>query len=135
MQKTLYSLPSQSAAPQEPLSDQEMEMSLPKPAGHKILIALPTVSDTYEGTAIQKVQETIQAETVTSVVALVLDVGPDAYKDRERFPSGPWCKEGDYVLVGPYKGCRFALNGQEFRVINDDSIEGVVADPRGYRRV
>lgn len=122
------------SAKQERLTDEQMEKALPKPVGHKLLLALPEVEDTYNG-VIAKVRETMQNEQVTSVVALVLDMGPDAYKDESRFPSGAWCKVGDFVLIGPYKGQRFQLNGKEFRIINDDSIEGVVADPSGYRRI
>lgn len=119
----------------EQLSEEQMEAALPVPVGHKLLIALPKVDDKYEGTSIVKVDSAKAAEQVTSVVALVLDMGPDAYKDASRFPTGAWCKVGDYVLVGPYKGVRFILCGQEYRILNDDLIEGVVADPRGYRRV
>lgn len=142
MEKVLYhlpetttSVPAQEEPKQEALTDAQLEAALPKPQGFKILISLPKVDDTYEGGLIKKVRSTVEAEQVTSVVALVLDVGPDAYQDKTRFPSGPWCKPGDYVLVGPYKGTRFILNGSEFRIIADDTVEGVVADPRGYRRV
>lgn len=117
------------------VTDAQIEEALPKPSGFKLLLALPTVEDTYEGGVIAKVKETMQNEQITSVVALVLDVGPDAYKDATRFPSGPWCKPGDYVLIGPYKGQRFSVYGREYRIINDDNVEGVVANPAGYRRI
>lgn len=117
------------------VTDEMIEAALPKPSGFKLLIALPEVEDKYEGGIIAKVRDTMQAEQMTSVVALVLDVGPDAYKDPARFPSGPWCKPGDFILIGPYKGQRFSVWGKEYRIINDDSCEGVVADPRGYRRI
>jgi len=116
------------------LSQQELEDALPKPSGHKMLVALPKVADTFDGSIIQKIDSTKNAETITSVVALVLDLGPDAYQDKERFPSGPWCKAGDYVLMRPYQGTRFHLNGQEFRIVNDDAVDGTVADPKGYNR-
>jgi co-chaperonin GroES (HSP10) len=117
------------------LTDEQMEQALPHPVGYKILVTLPKVDDKFEGTSIQKVDTTRYNEQITSVVALVLEVGPDAYQDKERYPSGPWCKVGDYVLIGPYKGQRFILNNQEFRIMNEDTIEGVVPDPRGYRRI
>jgi co-chaperonin GroES (HSP10) len=117
------------------LTEEEFEKALPKPVGWKILVALPKVDKQFEGSSLIKVDTTMHNEQVTSVVGLVLDVGPDAYSDKTRFPSGAWCKPGDYVLVGPYKGQRFILNGEEFRMMNDDSIEGVVPDPRGYRRI
>lgn len=145
MDKILYPLPyslseEQAPAPtaavkEEQLTDEQLEKALPKPVGYKILVALPKVDDKYEGTSILKVDSAIAAETVTSVVALVLEVGPDAYMDKERYPNGPWCKQGDYVLIGPYKGQRFILCGEEYRIIADDLIEAVVPDPRGYRRV
>jgi co-chaperonin GroES (HSP10) len=74
-------------------------------------------------------------EEIATVVAVVLDIGPEAYKDKAKFPSGPWCKIGDYVLIRAYAGTRFKVYGKEMRLINDDSIEGVVADPNGYSRV
>lgn len=135
MKKELPSWLEQDAQPQqEMLTDEQMEQALPRPAGHKLLLALPDVEDKHNGVII-KTRETMNNEQVTSVVALVLDMGPDAYKDETRFPSGPWCEVGNYVLIGPYKGQRFSLNGKEFRIINDDNVEGVVADPRGYRRI
>lgn len=119
----------------EELTEEQLEAALPKPAGFRLLIALPKVEDKFEGTNIIKTKEVQQHEQVTSVIALVLDMGPEAYKDEKRFPSGPWCKVGDYVIVGPYKGMRFLLGNNEYRIISDDLVEGVVADPRGYRRV
>ena len=64
----------------------------------------------------------------------MLKVGDLAYRDEEKFPTGPWCKEGDFVLIGAYRGSRFSVNGKEFVMINDDMVEGVVADPRGINR-
>jgi len=64
----------------------------------------------------------------------VVDLGPDCYTDKERFPSGPWCKKGDFVLVRPNSGSRLIIHNKEFRLINDDSIEAVVDDPRGISR-
>lgn len=124
-----------SEAVQPTLTDEEMDRGLPHPSGYKMLIALPTVDKTFGASGLLKADQTVANETITSVIALVLEVGPDAYADKDKFPSGPWCKAGDYVLVRPYTGTRFSLNNKEFRIINDDSIEGVVADPSGYRRI
>lgn len=139
MQKIIYPPELTQPSVEDPappvLTEEQMESALPKPTGHKLLIALPKAEDKYDGTSIVKIDAAKAAEQVTSVVALVLDMGPDAYGDTTRFPSGPWCEVGNYVLVGPYKGIRFLLNGQEFRIINDDLVEGVVCDPRGYRRL
>jgi co-chaperonin GroES (HSP10) len=118
----------------EHLTDEQFDAALPKPSGHKLLVALPQVDETYEG-GIIKVADTMHAESVTSPIALVVDMGPSAYKDLTRFPDGPWCKVGDYVILGPYKGNRFKLDGKEFRIINDDTVDGVCVDPRGYRRI
>lgn len=120
---------------EETLTDEQLEQALPKPCGHKLLIALPKPEEKFEGSSLVKVDVTKSNEEVLSIIGIVLDMGPDAYMDKERFPSGPWCKVGDYILTGPYKGQRFKLNGQEFRILNDDSLEATVNDPKGYRRI
>jgi len=70
-----------------------------------------------------------------SIIGLVVDMGDQAYSDTERFPTGPWCKQGDYVMFRANSGTRFKVDGLEYRLMNDDSIEAVVADPRGVSRV
>jgi co-chaperonin GroES (HSP10) len=105
---------------------------LPEPSGYRILIALPKAEDTYES-GIVKASLTQTIEQVSTVVGFVLAIGPDAYKG-EKYISGPWCKKGDFVLIGPYSGSRFKVHGQEFRMIDDDHVLGVVQDPRGYSR-
>lgn len=132
MEKIEYPTGAAESAPE--VSDETLEGALPIPCGFKLLLALPSVEDTHGG-GIVKARETVQVEQLTTVVALVIDVGPDAYQDPVRYPSGPWCKPGDYVLIGPYKGQRFSVFGREYRIINDDSIEGVVPNPAGYRRI
>jgi co-chaperonin GroES (HSP10) len=122
-------------APERELTDQEMEDAMPHPCGFKLLIALPDQDDTYTGSIIIKTDETKRNEQVMSVVGAVIDMGPDAYKDASRFPSGPYCKVGDYVLIAPYQGQRFYVGKREFRLLNDDSILGVVTDPSLYRRL
>ena len=107
---------------------------LPRPTGWRILCTLPEAEQTFEGTSIVKADTFIKKEEHATVVLHVLEVGPQAYKDAERFPEGPWCKEGDFVLVRTYAGTRFKINGKEFRVINDDMVEAVVEDPRGILR-
>jgi co-chaperonin GroES (HSP10) len=116
------------------VTDAEIEAGLPKPCGYKILVALPKVEETYES-GIIKSDAVRKQEEVATVIAAVLEVGPDAYKDTAKFPTGPWCKEGDFVIIRAYSGTRFRLYGTEYRLLNDDSVEGVVADPRGYSRV
>ena len=107
---------------------------LPDPKGYKILIALPAPEESTEG-GIIKAAQTLYAEEVGSIVGFVLKMGPDAYADAQRFPSGAYCKEGDWVLMRSYSGTRFSVHGKEFRLINDDSIEAVVEDPRGIVKV
>ena len=107
---------------------------LPDPKGWKILIALPKVEEkTEEG--IFKPEEVLQYETVGSVVGLVLKVGDLAYKDPKKFPTGSWCFPGDYILMRSYSGTRISVRRQEFRLINDDTVEAVISDPRGVVKV
>ena len=73
-------------------------------------------------------------EELTTPVLFVLKVGPDAYADEKRFPNGPWCKQGDFIITRPMAGSRIKIHGREFRMINDDAVEGVVQDPRGISR-
>ena len=87
----------------------------------------------YES-GIIKADMTINSEEAMTTVLFVVELGPDCYKDEKRFPNGPWCQKGDFVLVRPYSGSRLVIHGREFRIINDDSVEGVVEDPRGIKR-
>jgi len=107
---------------------------LPKPQGYKILIALPEPEEKTEG-GIIKYARSLQDEEVGSIVGMVLKLGPDTYSDPQRFPSGAFCKEGDWILMRSYSGTRFKVHGKEFRLINDDSVEAVVEDPRGIGKV
>lgn len=106
---------------------------LPKPSGYHILCAVPDIEDSFDS-GIAKADVTVQHEEILTTVLFVVDMGPDAYRDEKRFPSGPWCKKGDFILVRPNTGTRLDIHGREFRIINDDSVEGVVDDPRGIRR-
>lgn len=112
---------------------EERAKLLPDPSGYRILCAIPDVEDQTAG-GIFKADITKQYEELTTPVLFVLKVGPDAYKDEKRFPSGPWCKEGDFILTRPHAGSRVKIHGREFRLINDDSVEAVVEDPRGISR-
>ena len=107
---------------------------LPDPRGYKLLIALPEPDEMTEG-GILKAAKTLHDEEVGSIVVMVLKLGADAYNDPSRFPSGPLCKEGDFILMRSYSGTRFKVHGKEFRLINDDSVEAVVEDPRGILKV
>ena len=127
-------------APSEPvaervITDEEWEAQLPKPTGYRILIALPDVEQFYNGSTLIKTSDVMHKEYIMSIMGIVLDVGPDAYADTDRFPNGPWCKEGDYVMFRMNTGTRFKVNGKEFRLMNDDSVEAVIPDPSGIMAV
>jgi co-chaperonin GroES (HSP10) len=114
-------------------SDAEKAKQLPKPSGYRILCAIPEQEKEFES-GIAKADETMRIEETLTTVLFVVSLGPDCYTDKARFPSGAWCKQGDFVLVKPYAGSRLVIHGREFRMINDDSVEGVVDDPRGIKR-
>jgi co-chaperonin GroES (HSP10) len=116
-------------------TEEDWEAQLPKPCGYHILIALPDISDYYEGGSLLKTENEKHREYITSIMGVVLDMGPGAYSDKERFPEGPWCKQGDYVMFRMNTGTRFKVNDKEFRLMNDDSVEAVIPDPRGICRV
>jgi co-chaperonin GroES (HSP10) len=116
-----------------PDSPERKAKQVPDPSGYRILCGIPNIEETYDG-GILKSDMTMQHEELLTTVLFVIKMGPDCYKDKERFPSGPWCKEGDFILVRPHAGTRLKIHGQEFRIINDDSVEGVVEDPRGISR-
>lgn len=116
-----------------PATDEQKAKQLPDPSGYRILCAVPDVEEQTEG-GIFKADITKQYEELTTPVLFVLKVGPDAYKDEKRFPSGPWCKEGDFILTRPMAGSRVKIHGREFRLLNDDAVEAVVEDPRGITR-
>lgn len=118
---------------QAPIDEATFEAQLPKPVGYRLLIALPKVEETYES-GIVKADRTRHEEQILSMMGAVMDMGEQAYSDKERFPTGPWCKIGDFVMFRPNSGTRFKVNGQEYRLLNDDSIEAVVSDPRGVTR-
>jgi co-chaperonin GroES (HSP10) len=117
-----------------PQTAEEKAKQLPEPSGYRILCAIPEVDDTYES-GILKADTTMHYEEVLSTVFFVVKMGPDCYKDPSRFPTGPWCKVGDFILARPNSGTRLKIHGREFRIINDDSVEGLVEDPRGITRV
>lgn len=106
---------------------------LPEPKGWKILCAIPEVEDKFSGTDLLKPESIAKIEEHSTTVLFVIKLGPDAYKDPAKFTE-PWCKAGDFVLVRAYSGTRFKIHGREFRLLNDDQIEAVVEDPRGYTR-
>tara|TARA_R100000234_G_scaffold39286_3_gene23360 strand:+ start:11215 stop:11613 length:399 start_codon:yes stop_codon:yes gene_type:complete len=110
------------------------EVKMPRPSGYKILITLPKIEETVGEAKIILADATKRAEEIASCLGFVLKLGPMAYTDEHKFPTGPWCKEGDFVIMRNYSGTRFKILDEEFRLINDDQVEAVVDDPRGYTR-
>ena len=112
----------------------ELEAQLPRPVGYRVLIAMPEIEETFTDTKVLKTTTIIHQEHIMSIIGLVLDMGDQAYSDVERFGDTPWCKVGDYVMFRANTGTRFKVGGIEYRLMNDDSIEAVVNDPRGVSR-
>jgi len=114
-------------------TDAEKARQLPDPVTYHLLCMLPEAKEEYEG-GLLKASQTMQYEELLSPVLFVAKLGPDAFKDEKRFPSGPSCKVGDFVLVRPNSGTRMKIHGTEWRIINDDAVGAVVQDPRGVQR-
>jgi co-chaperonin GroES (HSP10) len=114
----------------------EKAKQLPDPKTFHLLCVVPEAMEEYADSdvGLLKDSKTMHYEEVLTPVLFVVKVGPDAYKDKTRFPSGPSCTEGDFVVVRPNSGTRLKIHGREFRIINDDSVEAVVEDPRGITR-
>ena len=112
---------------------EEKAKQVPEPVTYHLLCVLPDVDEEYES-GLVKAGQTMHYEELLSPVLFVVKMGPDAFKDEKRFPSGASCKVGDFVLVRPNTGTRIKIHGKEFRIINDDSVEAVVQDPRGVTR-
>ena len=115
------------------VEDENVKARLPEPVGYKLLIAIPDVSEKTEG-GVYVPDALKKAEETASIIGFVVRMGKEAYSDPSKFPDGPWCKEGDFVIFRSYSGTRFKVMGKEFRLINDDTVEAVVEDPRGYSR-
>ena len=111
-----------------------LEKQIPKPVGYKILVVLPTVEETFGEGDIAKSTQTMRDEYILSMVGAVIDMGEQAYIDEAKFPTGPWCKIGDYVVFSAHTGTRFRVGQQEYRMMNDDSIEAIVDDPGALSR-
>lgn len=116
----------------KPVEDKAKQ--IPDPATYHLLCMLPEAKEEYEGGLI-KASQTMQYEELLSPVLFVAKMGPDAFKDEKRFPSGPSCKVGDFIIVRPNTGTRMKIHGTEWRLLNDDAVEAVIQDPRGIQRV
>ena len=112
----------------KPEPTEEVKSQLPVPKGWKILIAMPEAQEKTDG-GIIKASETKTNEETSNICGYVLKLGTEAYCDENRFPTGPWCKEGDWVCIGRYAGSRFQIEGGEVRIINDDEVIATIVDP------
>ena len=117
-------------------SAEDKAKQLPDPKTFRLLCVVPEAMEKFADSeiGIVKSNQSMHYEEVLTPVLFVVKLGPDAYTDTVRFPSGPSCKEGDFVIVRPNSGTRLKIHGREFRIINDDSVEAVVEDPRGITR-
>ena len=113
--------------------DQKVAKKIPEPSGYKLLIKPLEVKEKTDS-GVYMPDSLKSAEQTASVIGFVVKAGPDAYMDKDKFPNGPYCQEGDFVIFRSYSGTRFKIDKQEFRLINDDTVEAVVDDPRGYTR-
>jgi len=117
----------------KPIVEEDVKSQLPEPKGWRILVAMPLVEEKTEG-GIVKVESTVRDEELSNICGYVLKLGAECYKDKNRFPTGAWCEKGDWVIFRAYSGTRIKMYGQEFRLINDDTVEAVVDDPTGVVR-
>lgn len=112
----------------------ELLEKLPRPVGYRVLVAIPQVEETYGSSGIIKSSKDMSHEHILSIMGRVMAMGEGAYADKDRFPDGAWCETGDYVVFRANTGTRLKVDGLEYRLMNDDSIEAVVADPREITR-
>ena len=101
----------------------------PNPTGYRIVL-FPLKLDSKTKSGIILTDDTVTESQLTTNICKVLKVGSDAYKDKDKFPTGSWCKEDDRVLITRYAGSRIRIDGGELRIINDDEILAVIDDPR-----
>lgn len=134
MMKTEYDVSAVNLSGVLSASAEEKAKQVPDPVTYHLLCVLPEANEEYEG-GLLKASQTMHFEELLSPVLFVVKTGPDAFKDEKRFPSGASCKVGDFILVRPNSGTRMKIHGREFRIINDDSVEAVIQDPRGVQRV
>ena len=113
----------------EPLSPENIQKSqLPAPSGWRLLVLPFTPREKTKG-GILIAQESLDKLRIATNCGYVLKMGPLAYHDREKFPTGPWCKTGDWVIFARYAGSRLPIEGGEVRILNDDEVLGTIKDP------
>ena len=115
------------------LSKQDSE-KLPQPTGWRMLVLPFKMKEKTKG-GLYMAETTLERQQVASQTGLVLRMGPDCYRDKDRYPDGPWCKEGDWICIGRYAGSRFSLEDMEVRVINDDEVIATLLDPEDIKHI
>ena len=101
---------------------------LPKPTGWRLVVLPFKMKEKTKG-GIVLAETTLERQQVASQVGLVMAMGPDCYKDKERYPDGPWCKVNDWVMFARYAGSRIKIDGGEMRLLNDDEVLATIDSP------
>ena len=117
-----------SVTPENVHEDKDLQSKLPKPTGYRILI-LPFSPKQKTKGGIYLADSVLEKERIGTNIGFVVALGPDAYRDGNKFPEGAWCQERDWVIFGRYAGARLKIEGGELRLLNDDEILAVVSDP------
>ena len=118
----------QEAEPLNPENIQKQKEQLPDPSGWRLLVLPFTPKEKTKG-GILIAQESLEKLRIATNCGYVLKVGPLAYYDKEKFPTGPWCKKGDWVIFARYAGSRLPIEGGEVRLLNDDEVLGKISNP------
>jgi chaperonin GroES len=107
---------------------EEKEPKLPQPTGWRMLVLPFKMKEKTKG-GLVLAETTLERQQVASQVGLVLAMGPQCYKDKERYPEGPWCKVKDWVMFARYAGSRIKIDGGEMRLLNDDEVLATIDSP------
>jgi co-chaperonin GroES (HSP10) len=108
--------------------DESLVEKLPNPTGYRILI-LPFTQKSVTKGGIHLADSYLEKERLGTNVGFVVSLGPDAYKDKNKFPNGAWCQERDWIIFGRYAGARIKIDGGDLRLLNDDEVLAVVNNP------
>ena len=115
-------------SPESVQADESLVEQLPSPTGYRILI-LPFSQKAMTKGGIALAESYVEKERLSTNVGYVVGLGPDAYKDKNKFPNGAWCKEKDWIIFGRYAGARIKIEGGDLRLLNDDEVLAVIQDP------
>ena len=110
------------------------EPKLPKPTGWRLLVLPFKMKEKTKG-GLHLAETTLEKQQVASQVGLVMAMGPDCYKDKERYSDGPWCKVNDWIMFARYAGSRIKIDGGEMRLLNDDEVLATIDSPEDILHV